>query len=102
MGYFPNGTSSEIYFDQWCSKCQHMPEDPEDGGCSVWLAHLLYNYDFCNEDKNPLDILIPRSEDGLSNEKCTMFFPRQGRLPGEERPAAPKIPLKGEVVRFAR
>ncbi len=78
MAYFSNGTEGGAYEELWCSKCHH--QKPEDGGCAVMLAHLLYNYDFCNEEKNPLDVLIPRSKDKLGNEKCEMFFPRQGLI----------------------
>jgi len=33
------------------------------------LAHLLHNYDECNNDKSILVLLIPRSENGLGNEE---------------------------------
>lgn len=70
MGYFSNGTEGEQYEDKWCSRCVHAS-----AGCAVWRAHLLHNYD---QSKNKevseiLDILIPRSKDGLGNNKCTMF-----------------------------
>jgi hypothetical protein len=69
MGYFPNGTAGEMYEEQYCSRCVHQED-----GCAVWLAHLLKNYDDCNDDSSILHMLIPRSEDGLSNEKCKMFW----------------------------
>lgn len=45
MGYFPNGTSCMCYEEQYCYKCVHSQAE---GGCVVWLAHLLKNYDECN------------------------------------------------------
>lgn len=73
MGYFSNSTDSMSYEEQYCAKCLH--QGPPDGpGCHVWLAHLLYNYDDCNNDKSILHVLIPRTEDGLSNKQCTMYL----------------------------
>jgi len=76
MGYFPNGTSGMMYEEQYCQHCVHFK--PDDGGCMVWLAHLLHNYDECNNDKSILDLLIPRSENGLGNEECKMFHAYDG------------------------
>lgn len=76
MSYFSNGTEGEAYFEKYCAHCVHMPQDPEAGGCAVWLAHLLYSYQLCNEPDNPLDILIPRTGDKIGNQKCTMFLAR--------------------------
>lgn len=72
MGYFSNGTEGMMYEDKWCSRCEHQRTD--DGGCMVWLAHLMANYDECNNKNSILHILIPRSKDGTGNEKCTMFL----------------------------
>ena len=41
----------------------------------VWLAHLERNYEECNNDKSILHIFIPRTKDGLGNEKCKMLTP---------------------------
>lgn len=72
MAYFPNGTSGMMYEEQYCDRCHHLPEKPEDGGCSVWLLHLLHNYE---PDKRPLlDVLIPE-KDGHPVQ-CTMFVDR--------------------------
>jgi len=60
MGYFSNGTEGDSYYEHYCSRCVH----DNNHDCAVWLAHLLYNYDLCNEEKNPLNVLIPRSKDG--------------------------------------
>jgi hypothetical protein len=69
MGYFPNGTSGEFYEEEWCDRCVH-----QENGCAVWLAHLLRNYEECNNPDSILHILIPRSKDKLSNEQCRMFI----------------------------
>lgn len=73
MGYFSNGTEGALYDDEYCSLCIH--QKPDDGGCAVWLAHMLYNYRDCNDDNSILHLLIPRSKDKLGNEKCTMWAP---------------------------
>ncbi len=72
MGYFPNGTSADIFEEEYCSKCVHNKNEHE--SCSVWVAHEIHNYDECNNKDSILHILIPRSEDGLGNEKCGMFW----------------------------
>lgn len=69
MAYFSNGTEGELYIEAFCHRCIHNKGD----GCAVWDAHLLYSYRDCNDDSSILHILIPRSEDGLSNEQCRMF-----------------------------
>lgn len=71
MAYFSNGTEGECYYAEYCAKCIH--ESPDDGGCMVWLLHLTYNYAECNKKDSMLHVLIPRSKDGLSNERCKMF-----------------------------
>lgn len=78
MGYFPNGTSGADYEDNYCSRCVHFK--PDDGGCPVMLAHMLYNYRDCNDEESILHLLIPLSKDKLSNEECRMFH---------ENPSAP-------------
>lgn len=67
MGYFSNGTEGEMYVDEYCSKCIHA------GACPVWGLHLMHNYDECNKPDSFLHVLIPRSKDDLSNERCAMF-----------------------------
>ena len=66
MGYFPNGTAGMVYQQKWCDRCVH-----DNGGegpmCAVWSAHLLYNYEECNNNKSILHLLIP-----LSNAKCLL------------------------------
>jgi hypothetical protein len=73
MAYFSNGGEGESYYESYCDKCIHAA--PDDGGCVVWLLHLLHNYDECNKKDSMLHVLIPRSKDGLSNERCKMFVP---------------------------
>jgi hypothetical protein len=74
MGYFSNGTQGEAYEAQWCDRCYHRYD--EDNPCVVWLAHLMKNYEESDKEDSILHMLIPRSEDGLGNEKCKMFVPR--------------------------
>lgn len=69
MGYFPNGDAGMYYEDRYCSKCAHSKD-----GCAVWFAHLMLNYEECNNENSILDFFIPRSKDRLSNEQCTMFM----------------------------
>ena len=71
MGYFPNGSSAYDFQSAMCSRCVH------DGACAVMEAHMLKNYDDCNNPNSILHILIPRNKrTGCSNgETCRMFFP---------------------------
>jgi hypothetical protein len=71
MGYFSNGTEAGYYEARYCNYCAH--QKPDTGGCAVWLAHLIHNYDECNKRDSPLHILIPRADDG-SNKACEMFI----------------------------
>lgn len=72
MGYFSNGTEGMEYEAAYCDRCLH--QQPDGPGCTVWLAHMLYNYDECNEEESILHLLIPRTKDGLGNKECTMFI----------------------------
>jgi len=81
MGYFSNGTEGEIYQDKYCQHCAHWPDSSDDGGCHVWLAQLIHNYDQEGTAKSVLNLFIPRSEDGLSNLECEMFWPK---VPGPD------------------
>lgn len=83
MGYFSNGTEGMMYEEKYCSKCIHG------GNCAVWDAHMLRNYDECNNDKSILHLLIPR--DGIHNERCLMY------VHGKPRPP---YHLKGEIANF--
>lgn len=75
MGYFPNGTSGAMYEEQYCDHCLHQGTD-EDGGCAIWYAHMIRNYEECNNDNSILPMMIPRSPDGMENKKCRMFVER--------------------------
>jgi hypothetical protein len=68
MGYFPNGTSGEMYEEEYCSKCLHF------GDCAVMEAHFIHNYEECNNPDSILHILIPLDKDLVHNEKCSMFI----------------------------
>lgn len=67
MGYFSNGTEGESYEERYCERCKHYD------GCTVWLAHMIHNYDECNNKDSILHLLIPRGERG-GNAQCTMFI----------------------------
>ena len=71
MGYFSNGSEGVDYECKYCSECHH--QDLDGRGCAVWEAHMLYNYEQCNDEDSILHILIPRSKDDF-NEKCRMFI----------------------------
>lgn len=73
MGYFSNGTEGQCYEQTYCADCVHERGPDGDGGCPVWHAHMLHNYDDCNNEGSILHILIPRSKGGVGNEKCAMF-----------------------------
>ena len=75
MGYFPNGTSGDLYQEHICERCRHHPDhdDLEQPSCAVWFAHMERNYKDCNNPDSPLHILIPRNAKG-ENERCRMFI----------------------------
>jgi hypothetical protein len=73
MGYFSNGTEGACYEEEYCDRCVHRNGSDGDGMCPVWAAHLLHNYDECDNEDSILHMLIPRTEDGV-NEKCLMFI----------------------------
>lgn len=68
MGYFPNGFEGDAYELKYCATCLH------NSNCAVWDAHMLYNYDECNNEKSILHVLIPRTKNHLWNEKCKMHI----------------------------
>jgi len=39
--------------------------------CPIWAAHVMRNYEECNDKNSILHMLIPM--DGLWNGKCKMF-----------------------------
>lgn len=80
--YFANGTEGTDYELRYCERCVH--QKPDDGGCAVWLAHLLHN-GAEGDLGGVLDMLIPRSKDGLWNDECALFHPAQPREPESPR-----------------
>ncbi len=90
MGYFSNGSEGAEYEALFCERCIHRDKEiGVDKACPIWMMHLLYAYDLCNEgDDNPakvmLDSFIPRQEPGFNgNGRCTMFAqdPNESPLP---------------------
>jgi hypothetical protein len=77
MGYFSNGTEGTDYEARYCDRCLHQDGKDGKGGCAVWLAHVLGNYDECNKEDSILHLLIPLSKDKLSNEECEMFVEKK-------------------------
>lgn len=86
MGYFSNGTEGDAYEADHCHKCTHYV----DGCCAVLDIHRTYNYDQFPEHERTADakrmatalrfvlgLLIPRSKDGIGNDQCKMFHPKQ-------------------------
>lgn len=71
MGYFSNGCEGEDYEARYCNRCVH--QKPDGPGCAVWLAHVLHNYRQTDEQKEILDLLIPRTANGVWNAECAMF-----------------------------
>ena len=69
MGYFSNGSEGKRYQARYCDRCLHDANED----CPVLLAHLLYNYGASKEVKSILDLMIPRTDDGLGNERCKLF-----------------------------
>lgn len=85
MAYFPNGSAGAAFEEEFCSRCIHSDYregkdlgDHDNPACPVWMGHLLFAYQLCNETEHPgkilLDMLIPEPEVG--RPRCSMFFPR--------------------------
>jgi hypothetical protein len=70
MGYFPNGTAGADYYEQYCVRCVH----DKDESCPIWNAHLIHNYDECNNEDSILHMLIPLAKDRLGNDACLLFI----------------------------
>jgi len=70
MGYFPNNTEAELYKEIYCYNCIHWSNTEI---CPVEEAHLLHNYNECNNKSSILHILIPRDANGI-NMQCKMFI----------------------------
>lgn len=82
MGYFSNGSEGADWEVDNCNKCAH--EGPADGpGCNVLLIHSVYNYKQKegSDLEAAMNLLIPRTENGLFNKKCGMFIEARGDRP---------------------
>ena len=86
MGYFSNGTEGATYEADYCDHCVHQNGPDGESGCAIWTAHMIANYDEANNPQSVLNILIPRSKDGLDNERCRLFFPIPGKKGGMPEP----------------
>lgn len=97
MAYFANGTEGLAFEEAWCVRCIHSDhregKDFGDAGnppCPVWMGHMMYAYELCNEAEHPgkilLDMLIKPGKDPTQMPECAMFFPRdRGQAPmGQE------------------
>jgi hypothetical protein len=91
VAYFPNGTEGRDYQERYCVRCIHDTNND----CPIWLAHLIHNGDK-GKLGDMLDLLIPRSADGLTNEKCRMFAEwdedRRDRIAGLLEQAKEHVP----------
>jgi len=82
MAYFSSGTEGMDYEARFCDKCVHQPQESDHSMCPIWDVHMLQNYE---QQKNEgirliLSALIPRSADGLTNERCSFFQTRPAHL----------------------
>ena len=72
MGYFSNGTEGMMYEEEYCDNCVHKHKEHN---CPCLDAHMLWNYDECNNNDSILHKMIPRDEKGY-NQKC-IFYARK-------------------------
>lgn len=84
MGYFSNATEHDLWSIENCNKCENNytldPESPDyhtAKNCPIQYAHLIKNYDDCNNPESILHLFIPRSKDGCGNEQCAFFIQAQ-------------------------
>jgi hypothetical protein len=97
MGYFPNGTAGDLYEQEFCSRCIHRDGPDGKGSCAVMLAHLLHNYDECNNPNSILEYLIPRGNPKNGepwNKQCELFIDRSQVT--FSPPEKPTLSLGGE------
>ena len=83
MGYFSNGTMGDMYQAQWCRRCVHWKDDPDEPNqCPVMGIHMLHNYTQAMNDEadDPihaiLNTFIPQLDEPPWNEECKMFVER--------------------------
>lgn len=74
MAYFSTGSEGGGYTEHYCKNCLNWKKDV---GCPIWSLHWDFNYKQCDDPKleKILSRLIPRTEDKLSNEECSMWLP---------------------------
>lgn len=82
MGYFSNGTEGDCYEQRYCQTCIHQNGPDGRSMCAVWAAHMLKNYDECNNDESILHMLIPRDGKG-HNGICSMHAPKSPNAPAQ-------------------
>ena len=77
MAYFPNGTSGDVYLEDWCFRCKNWKLRKDDfvPDCPIWDAHTLTSYPSANNElaKEILNILIPMDKEGIYPIRCRMF-----------------------------
>lgn len=79
MAYFSNGTEGEFYQEKFCCRCVHF------NGCTIWMLHLIHNYDECDNESSWLHKLIPMStyddRGVLVQHQCNLFH----EIPGDQK-----------------
>jgi hypothetical protein len=78
MGYFSNGSEYECWRVSNCDRCANDGDERYDIGCAIQDAHTALCYGASEDTRTVLDMLIPRSKDGLGNGRCRMFRPKAG------------------------
>lgn len=75
MGYFPNGTSFEIFHSTFCQHCQNWryDEDTDAFVCPIMDLHLVWNYDDDKTKQKALSHFIEGT--GIEEHECRMFLP---------------------------
>jgi hypothetical protein len=81
MGYFPNGTSNEIYTATYCANCRNWRHDESNDtyGCPIMDLHFVWNYDAVSKTEignvkhEALNGFIQVK--GIENQECRMFLP---------------------------
>lgn len=73
MAYFPNGTSGEIYLEDWCFQCKNWQQrKDEDGtGCPIMDVHFMFGYS--ERTRDILNALIPMDKEGIYPLQCRMY-----------------------------
>ena len=83
MAYFSSGAEGMDWESENCDRCRHQDGPEGDSHCAVFLLQMLHNYDQFGETPagvayaECLSTLIPRTQDGLGNERCLMFIAKE-------------------------